>query len=111
MKCPVCSDFMQRKNFGARSGVIADRCNKHGIWLDGGELKRLMEWKKAGGQLLHEKMVREKEVASQKGRHAENTVGGEFAERMGGSRRKEGIWASQDDDLVSVVFRLVEKLF
>ena len=26
----------------------------HGIWLDNGELTHLMEWKKAGGQLLHE---------------------------------------------------------
>lgn len=53
-KCPVCSEFMNRKNFGTRSGVVVDICKDHGIWLDGGELKKLMEWKKAGGQLLHE---------------------------------------------------------
>ncbi len=111
VKCPVCSDFMQRKSFGARSGVIVDRCKKHGVWLDGGELKQLMEWEKAGGQLLHEKMMQDKEAAARKSRRAENMAGGEFAERMVGSRQKEDVWGSRDDDLVSVVFRLVDKLF
>lgn len=45
VKCPVCQDFMQRKNFGARSGVIVDRCQQHGVWggteaLDGVEKGR-----------------------------------------------------------------------
>lgn len=54
VNCPVCRKFMARKNFGAKSGVILDRCSSDGVWIDGGELKRLLEWKKAGGQLLHE---------------------------------------------------------
>jgi Zn-finger nucleic acid-binding protein len=58
-KCPVCKELMHRINFGARSGVIVDQCKTHGVWLDSGELKRLLEWKKAGGQLLHEQ-VRQK---------------------------------------------------
>ncbi|MFK5894940.1 MAG: zf-TFIIB domain-containing protein [Pseudomonadota bacterium] len=53
-KCPVCQAFMQRSNFGHRSGVIIDRCYQHGVWLNSGEITHLMEWKKAGGQLLHE---------------------------------------------------------
>ena len=52
LKCPVCSQIMNRVNFGAKSGVIVDRCGKHGIWLDGGELRQLMEWMKMGGKLL-----------------------------------------------------------
>ncbi|SLM29116.1 conserved hypothetical protein [Desulfamplus magnetovallimortis] len=55
IKCPVCRKFMNRMNFGTRSGVIVDRCREHGIWLDGGELRHLFEWKKAGGSLLHDK--------------------------------------------------------
>ena len=43
---------MNRVNFGARSGVIVDRCKDHGVWLDGGELRHLMEWMKLGGKLL-----------------------------------------------------------
>ena len=54
IKCPVCATIMNRVNFGARSGVIVDRCPDHGLWLDGGELRQLFEWTKAGGSLLEE---------------------------------------------------------
>ncbi len=47
--CPVCHKIMQRTNYRAVSGVIIDRCLRHGIWLDGGELRQIFEWKKAGG--------------------------------------------------------------
>lgn len=53
-KCPECSELMNRFNFGQRSAVVVDQCLIHGIWLDNGELTHLMEWKKAGGQLLHQ---------------------------------------------------------
>jgi Zn-finger nucleic acid-binding protein len=52
IKCPVCSKLMNRVNFGTKSGVIVDRCRDHGVWLDGGELRHLFEWMKAGGKLL-----------------------------------------------------------
>lgn len=54
VKCPDCAQFMNRVNFGAKSGVIVDRCKDHGVWLDGGELRHLFEWMKAGGKLLDE---------------------------------------------------------
>lgn len=54
IKCPECGKFMNRVNFGFMSGVVMDQCRQHGVWLDNGELLQLMEWKKAGGQLLHE---------------------------------------------------------
>lgn len=63
IKCPACHAFMSRVNFGYRSGVVIDRCTNHGIWLDSGEITHLMEWKKAGGQLLHD---REKESETPK---------------------------------------------
>ena len=53
IKCPVCQERMNRKSYGARSGVIVDKCKEHGVWLDGGELGKLLRWSKAGGQ-LHE---------------------------------------------------------
>lgn len=52
VSCPVCGSMMNRVNFGRRSGVVVDQCRKHGVWLEGGELRRLLEWKKAGGQVL-----------------------------------------------------------
>ncbi len=67
IKCPVCFTLMNRVNFGHRSGVIIDRCKKHGIWTDSGEITHLMEWKKAGGELLHkknQKQVKKKKMTS-----------------------------------------------
>jgi Zn-finger nucleic acid-binding protein len=55
VKCPVCRILMNRVSYGHRSGVIIDRCKMHGVWLNNGEITHLMEWKKAGGQILHEK--------------------------------------------------------
>jgi len=54
IKCPECGKIMNRINFGYHSGVVMDQCRQHGVWLDNGELIHLMEWKKAGGQLLDE---------------------------------------------------------
>jgi Zn-finger nucleic acid-binding protein len=51
--CPVCGKLMNRINFGSRSGVIVDKCRDHGLWLDGGELRQILEWVKAGGDLYH----------------------------------------------------------
>ena len=60
IKCPVCGTMMNRVNFGTRSGVIIDRCPDHGVWLDGGELRHLLEWVKAGGEILSQKREEEK---------------------------------------------------
>ena len=51
--CPVCKKLMNRINFGSGSGVIVDKCREHGLWLDGGELRQILEWTKAGGDLYH----------------------------------------------------------
>ena len=54
IKCPVCAKLMNRVNFGAKSGVIVNRCREHGVWLDGGELLHLFEWMTAGGKILEQ---------------------------------------------------------
>jgi len=46
---------MNRKLHGKRSGVIVDSCRDHGLWLDAGELRQLMEWSRAGGEKLDKK--------------------------------------------------------
>jgi len=56
IKCPVCQAFMRRTNFAQKSGVVVDTRRQHGIWLDSGEISHLMEWKKAGGELLDDKV-------------------------------------------------------
>jgi Zn-finger nucleic acid-binding protein len=40
-KCPVCETQMARSNFRKSSGVITDRCNEHGTWLDADELEQI----------------------------------------------------------------------
>ena len=39
--CPVCQAAMEQRNFGGDSGVLVDRCRRHGLWLDNGELAAL----------------------------------------------------------------------
>ena len=55
IKCPICRKLMNRLNYGTRSGVVVDWCRDHGVWVDSGELRRLLEWTKAGGQILDQK--------------------------------------------------------
>ncbi len=59
IKCPVCANMMNRINFGVKSGVIIDHCKAHGVWLDGGELRHLAEWMKAGGKMLDQQRQEE----------------------------------------------------
>ncbi|WP_298431603.1 zf-TFIIB domain-containing protein [Geobacter sp.] len=71
VKCPVCSRIMNRVNYGAKSGVVVDRCKDHGVWLDGGELRHLFEWMKAGGKLLdQERREEQKKLAAEQERRA-----------------------------------------
>ncbi len=84
VKCPVCREIMNRRNYGARSGVIVDTCKMHGVWLDAGELRRLLHWVKAGG-LLHDKAKQQRERKSEertkRARQAERSI--EDRGRMG----------------------------
>lgn len=47
--CPVCRTLMNRVNFSDRSGIIMDACRGHGTWLDRDELRRVVEFIRAGG--------------------------------------------------------------
>jgi len=47
--CVRCGNLMNRRNFGRISGVIIDRCSKHGVWLDSGELEKIQHFIADGG--------------------------------------------------------------
>jgi Zn-finger nucleic acid-binding protein len=47
--CPVCKELMNRVNFAHCSGVIVNVCNRHGTWFDRDELRRIVEFVRAGG--------------------------------------------------------------
>lgn len=61
--CPVCQKLMNRQNYGNRSGVVIDRCRDHGVFLDGGELKRILLWVRLGGALQSEQIQAEQKKA------------------------------------------------
>lgn len=109
VKCPVCATVMSRVNFGTRSGVIVDRCPDHGVWLDGGELRQLFEWTKAGGSLL------EKERREQQRREEERELAREARLRQAqeggsGSLQREadrGLYGEQEPDLLQVLQKVI----
>ncbi len=48
-RCPMCNEWMQRRNFGATSGVVVDVCAPHGVWFDAWELQQVLSFVEAGG--------------------------------------------------------------
>ena len=58
-KCPECDAFMLRRNFRKASGVIVDRCNSHGTWLDAAELEQIAGYLLSGGRPQAERYMRE----------------------------------------------------
>jgi Zn-finger nucleic acid-binding protein len=47
--CPRCSKLMNRVNFAKASGVVMDVCKADGVWLDRGELQRVVDFVEQGG--------------------------------------------------------------
>jgi Zn-finger nucleic acid-binding protein len=45
--CPICKQTMKRFVYKISSSVLIDKCENHGVWLNHGELKVLIEWKQA----------------------------------------------------------------
>lgn len=54
-KCPRCTVVMDRYNYGDKSGVILDRCRKHGLFLDPGEFEAIQRFIELGGHELARK--------------------------------------------------------
>ncbi|MBI5559611.1 MAG: zf-TFIIB domain-containing protein [Deltaproteobacteria bacterium] len=103
IRCPVCRALMNRVNFGHQSGVIVDHCKTHGLWLDNGEITHLLEWRKAGGQLLDQEMKKAKAAEKEKKVLLSKTKK---------ERRGESEFAKVDDtDLLNTLSSAVIKLF
>ncbi|ACM22075.1 hypothetical protein Geob_3737 [Geotalea daltonii FRC-32] len=109
LKCPICSTMMNRVNFGAKSGVVVDICKDHGVWLDGGELRHLAEWMKAGGKLLDQERQEERKRQEAEAQlellkqRSKSSTGGEFSE-YGGFRNYDG---NDTDDLFELLKKAV----
>jgi Zn-finger nucleic acid-binding protein len=64
--CPTCTKLMNRTNFAQASGVILDVCKQHGVWLDRGELQRVMGFVDAGGMAVSREREKEKLAEEQR---------------------------------------------
>ena len=106
IKCPECGKIMNRINFGYRSGVVMDQCKDHGVWLDNGELIHLMEWKKAGGQLLNEQIKTQRLKEEQRKARASTASITVDSSMSFDSRIKDA-----PDDLAHAAFSLLSKFF
>ena len=106
LKCPSCQVLMNRKIFGYRSGVVVNQCKVHGIWLGGGQISHLLEWKKAGGQLLNQQKVADQQAkaSSEQFRKAfrRDSEAGEVGYGMSGSE------VELSEAVVGMIFRLFE---
>ena len=63
--CPRCKKLMNRVNFAKSSGVVVDICKTDGIWLDRGELQRIMDFVEHGGLEASRAKERERLVYEQ----------------------------------------------
>lgn len=110
IKCPVCEQLMHRVNFGAKSGVIVDRCKDHGVWLDGGELRQLFEWMKLGGQLLEqERQEQQRKEAEQREREQSIKLKGYDEEPSAFGSFSDPLRAS-DPDLFTIILKVIRFL-
>jgi Zn-finger nucleic acid-binding protein len=97
--CPQCAQLMNRVNFARCSGVIVDVCRGHGTWFDRDELRRIIEFIRAGGlDLSRDKEKREIEYERQQLRTEQMLSGprsevfGSFDdERIGGLSAARGL--------------------
>ncbi|MDA8017804.1 MAG: zf-TFIIB domain-containing protein [Thermoanaerobaculia bacterium] len=109
--CPDCGKLMNRRNFGARSGVVVDQCRDHGVWLDGGELRRLVEWARAGGRSHHAKVEAERkamqERAERNKKASEPTASGTYRPEEWGHGHGRGLGGP---DVFSAGFDLFDLL-
>ncbi len=65
--CPVCKSLMNRVNFARCSNVIVNVCGQHGTWFDKDELRRVVEFIRAGG--IEKERAREVEELEEHERH------------------------------------------
>ena len=73
--CPVCAKLMNRVNFAHVSGVILDICKADGVWFDREELRRIVEFIRAGGLEVSREREREEWEAAKRKKPLASTSG------------------------------------
>jgi Zn-finger nucleic acid-binding protein len=95
--CPVCKNLMNRVNFAECSNVIVNVCIKHGTWFDRDELRRVVEFIRAGG------------LERQRSRQIEDLAEHQKQEQRAAMIEAEPLLMSQPErhDGISTMIRLV----
>jgi len=84
--CPVCAQLMNRVNFANCSNVVVDVCRDHGTWFDRDELRRIVEFVRAGGlDRAREREIRDLEEQRRRLKAARMASAGDESERLGAS--------------------------
>jgi Zn-finger nucleic acid-binding protein len=100
--CPDCRQLMNRKNFGAVSGVLVDVCKPHGIWFDSGELGRVMKFVMQGGLARARRRETEEQIREARERRSQATVLSGLHDATDAPARSD--WAGE---LFRALFRLL----
>ena len=102
---------MHRQNFARVSGVIVDTCKGHGVWFNQGELRRVVEFIRAGG--MDRARDREKDGdARTRGRASgrPSSTRGRAGARVPGHWRSGRRGATGDVEILSAVRGLIDWL-
>jgi Zn-finger nucleic acid-binding protein len=98
--CPVCHKLMNRVNFARSSNVIVDVCKAHGNWFDKDELRRAVEFIRAGGL----ERARSRELAEiQEQRRKLAAEKGAFADAVFMSHEVSGSSAETLTDILNII--------
>jgi Zn-finger nucleic acid-binding protein len=49
VKCPMCHELMNRRQFASGAQIVVDVCKNHGTFFDVGELPAILQWATHGG--------------------------------------------------------------
>lgn len=102
-RCPECPERMSRHNFARRSGVMINICRAHGVWLDGDELRQVIEFIRAGG-MDHVREQEKQQLETARRRLASERRSAAVAAQTTGYSRYSG--ADLAGDVVWAVFNL-----
>ena len=107
--CPRCTKLMNRVNFSKSSGVIMDVCKTDGVWLDRGELQRVLGFVDAGGLTVSRERQRMRLEEEQRRLAALQTgpmAGSQVSDHFVFTSRSSG-WSTADDVMGNSMERLL----
>jgi len=109
--CPKCAKLMNRVNFAHSSGVVMDVCKADGVWLDRGELQRIVGFVEQGGVSLERERQRQQLVDERRRLDAARAAGATTVAHFGGVTVSTTRRVSAPDSPVEQVLRDALGLF